>query len=262
MRRILATAAAFAAMLVLTATAALAAGGTGKMEVSGPSEATVGKEFTVDFQVTENPGIVGIVGVVSYDHDKLELVAVTDTKLFPGSTFSPNILKADTPRLFYLNELLTEDLTTTGVFTQLTFKAKDMLGAAEISVEPMEGGAVNAGNELVPFEGNTISINILASDGASKDDKDDPNTDKKDEGDNTTPGGSGNNGSATSGKSDTSGTSNASGSSDSSKASASKSATPKTGDETPVALYAGIALAIACVAAGAIVFAMKKRKAQ
>ncbi len=139
MRRILATAAAFAAMLVLTATAALAAGGTGKMGVAGPDKAQVGEEFTVDFQVTENPGIVGIVGVVSYDHDKLELVAVTDTKLFPGSTFSPDILKADTPRLFYLNELLTEDITTTGVFTQLTFKAKDKLGAAEISVEPMEG---------------------------------------------------------------------------------------------------------------------------
>lgn len=133
----------------------------GKLELSAPTEAAVGEEFTVDLKLAENPGIASVAGYILFDHDKLQLIKVEDTGNFPGQYFSPNIVTDEKPMVVYTNPLLTTNNTYTGKITSLTFKVKKgTAGSVTIAVEPIAGNCIDVKPVSVPFTGNTVTVTV------------------------------------------------------------------------------------------------------
>lgn len=93
------------------------------MIVASDVTGSVGQTVDVTISLQDNPGMVSMTLTVTYDSDKLELTAVTDSGLLSGKTHKPEM---ETPyTLAWANDTATENITVEGVIVTLSFKILD-----------------------------------------------------------------------------------------------------------------------------------------
>ena len=88
------------------------------------ADAVAGEEFTAELGISNNPGIITLRLNIEYDPEKLELIAVEDTKLLGG--FSQQLLPLPSVKspyiLMWIDSNAIENNTSSGTIAILTFR--------------------------------------------------------------------------------------------------------------------------------------------
>ena len=92
-----------------------------------------GETVQIAVSLANNPGIISARLDITYDTERLELIAAEDTGLLPGAVFGDTL--ASPYSLTWENGDLTDDITSDGVLATLIFKVKDSsaMGAAAVT---------------------------------------------------------------------------------------------------------------------------------
>ncbi len=135
--------------------------------VISDTKARIGKEFSIDINISNNPGIVAAKIKLGYDADVLEFVSVkkgdfanthstTHKYTYGPSTKNPFVIN-------WLDALTTKNIVADGVFVTVTFKVKDTAaaGTTEISITHNADDVYDKDFENVAFDAVGSKITII-----------------------------------------------------------------------------------------------------
>ena len=125
---------ALLAMLVLPASAA-----TGSLSTKATLQSD-GTSFTVDLLVKDNPGIIAVTGMVTYNSKVIKLKSAENGEIFDNVFMSSQTLAVNPYQMIWMDATASEDITENGVLARYTFEVlKDApIGESEIKFEITE----------------------------------------------------------------------------------------------------------------------------
>ena len=126
----------------------------------GSASGSVGQTVEVYVSIENNPGIVSLRNIVTYDSSALELIQVENTGLLNGYT-TPYSVISSPYTLRWADSLATENNTSNGNIIKLTFRIKDdaEAGSYDITVKPIE--ARNFDGTKITFRSASSTIPVV-----------------------------------------------------------------------------------------------------
>lgn len=135
------------------------AAGQGKLHGSGGS-AERGEDITVTFSISENPGIWGMKGSVSYDSSVMTLKSVSAGSVFTASEILMGEDLKQNPYVFLVTANTIGDNTKNGSLIKLTFTIKDTAPFAKYAVKIGVSQVINADGSDVSLSTSGASVTV------------------------------------------------------------------------------------------------------
>ena len=130
---------------------------------TGNYTAKAGSEFTVDLNLSHNPGVIGLSVLADYDSNYLELVSYKNGDVFDKIYVTSQTIDVNPYKVMWIYPL-SSNITKTGKLISFTFKVKNSVkSGTSTEIKIYSDDSTNEDFEIIDFTTANIKVNITGS---------------------------------------------------------------------------------------------------